>query len=129
MQGVSYAFRTDTRVTERNKRLLTNRERRQLSRSRPARPKDWLSLVSCELDLLELAVENPAALEQRLGALIVPGWEDFHGAMKVSRDRLQTNPELSGWWTHLVLADSPPKVVGVCGYTGPPTAEGVVEIA
>ena len=34
-----------------------------------------------------------------------------------------------GWWTHLLLVDEPPVAAGVCGYTGPPTAEGSVEIA
>ena len=49
--------------------------------------------------------------------------------MQVSLDKLRANPELSGWWTHLLLVDAPAIVVGVCGYTGPPTAEGAVEIA
>jgi len=88
-----------------------------------------VSLLSCDLALLELAVENPRALEERLGARIAPGWEDYAGAMKVSRDKLRADPALSGWWTHLVLGDSPPTIVGVCGYTGPPTADGAVEIA
>jgi len=88
-----------------------------------------ISLLSCDLALLELAVENPDALEERLGARIASGWEDFAEAMRVSRDKLRANPALSGWWTHLLLAGVPPMVVGVCGYTGPPTADGVVEIA
>ena len=88
-----------------------------------------ISLRSCDLGLLELGVENPAALEERLGACIASGWADFASAMRVSRDKLQANLEFLGWWTHLVLVGAPPMVVGVCGYTGPPTADGVVEIA
>lgn len=88
-----------------------------------------ISLLSCDLPLLELAVENPRAVEQRLGALIATGWEEYGSAMQVSRDKLRANPVLSGWWTHLVLVDSPPTIVGVCGYTGPPNADGAVEIA
>ena len=88
-----------------------------------------ISLLPCDLALLELAVENPAALEERLGACIASNWADFVSAMRVSRDKLQANPELLGWWTHLVFMGVPPMVVGVCGYTGPPAAEGVVEIA
>jgi ribosomal-protein-alanine N-acetyltransferase len=88
-----------------------------------------ISLVDCDLELLELAVENPVALEQRLGARIASGWDDFAGAMKVSREKLSANPALSGWWTHLLLVDQPPIVAGVCGYTGPPAPEGSVEIA
>jgi RimJ/RimL family protein N-acetyltransferase len=79
--------------------------------------------------MLELAVENPAALQKRLGACIASDWDDFTSAMKVSRDKLRANSALSGWWAHLVLVGTPPMVVGVCGYTGPPTADGVVEIA
>jgi RimJ/RimL family protein N-acetyltransferase len=88
-----------------------------------------ISLLSCDLVLLELAVQNPTALEERLGARIASGWEDFADAMRVSRDKLRANPALSGWWTHLLLVGEPPMVAGVCGYTGPPTADGVVEIA
>jgi len=88
-----------------------------------------ISLLSCDLVLLELAVQNPTALEERLGVRIASGWQDFAQAMKVSRDKLRVNSALSGWWTHLLLVGEPPMVAGVCGYTGPPTADGVVEIA
>jgi len=88
-----------------------------------------VSLLSCDLPLLELAVANPKALEQRLGALIATDWDDYASAMQVSRDKLRANPGLTGWWTHLVRVDSPPTIVGVCGYTGPPDADGTVEIA
>jgi ribosomal-protein-alanine N-acetyltransferase len=88
-----------------------------------------ISLLSCDLVLLELAVQNPTALEERLGVRIASGWQDFAEAMKVSRDKLRANSALSGWWTHLLLVGEPPMVAGVCGYTGPPTADGVVEIA
>lgn len=88
-----------------------------------------ISLLSCDLVLLELAVQNPTALEERLGVRVASGWEEFADAMRISRDKLCANPALAGWWTHLVLVGEPPIVAGVCGYTGPPTAESVVEIA
>jgi len=86
-------------------------------------------LISCDLPLLELAVEDAKAFEQRLGAAIAADWPDFASAMLVSRDKLRADPALSGWWTHLVVLDSPRMVVGFCGYTGPPNANGEVEIA
>jgi RimJ/RimL family protein N-acetyltransferase len=88
-----------------------------------------ISLLSCDLVLLELAVQDPAALEERLGAHIANGWEGFADAMRVSLDKLRANSALTGWWTHLLLVGEPPTVAGACGYTGPPTADGVVEIA
>jgi [ribosomal protein S5]-alanine N-acetyltransferase len=88
-----------------------------------------ISLLSCDLAMLDLAVEHPQHIEQQLGAPIAREWDDFAPAMQVSRDKLRANPSLSGWWTHLVLAGEPPSVVGMCGYTGPPTADGIVEIA
>jgi RimJ/RimL family protein N-acetyltransferase len=88
-----------------------------------------VSLLSCDLPMLELAVDDPKAFEQRLGAAIAADWPDYPSAMLVSRDKLRANPGLSGWWTHVVLVDSPPIVVGVCGYTGPPNEKGEVEIA
>ena len=88
-----------------------------------------ISLLSCDLPLLDLAVENPAALAERIGARVAANWDDFPVAMKLSLDKLRANPALLGWWTHLVLLDKPPLVVGVCGYTGPPSPDGVIEIA
>ena len=88
-----------------------------------------ISLLSCDLPLLELAVENPAALEVRLGARIASNWEDFASTMKVSQEKLRANASLLDWWTHLVISGVPPVIVGVAGYTGPPSADGVVEIA
>ena len=88
-----------------------------------------VSLLPCDLALLELAAECPTAFNEHLGVRVATGWEDFTPAMKVSRDKLRADSALSGWWTHLVLVGAPPVVAGVCGYTGPPTADGVVEIA
>jgi RimJ/RimL family protein N-acetyltransferase len=88
-----------------------------------------LSILSCDLAMLELAVLSPTALEARIGAKVASGWDDFAAAMKVSWEKLQVNPSLAGWWTHLITMGEPPMVVGVCGYNGPPTGDGVVEIA
>ena len=85
--------------------------------------------MACDLACLELAVESPPKLEAQLGASVASGWDDFAPAMQVSRDKLRANPALLGWWSHLVLVGTPPVVAGVCGYTGPPTDLGVVEIA
>lgn len=90
---------------------------------------DQISLLTCDLGSLELAVENPKELEERLGASVAANWDDFAPAMKVSRDKLRANTALRGWWTHLVLVGTPPVIAAVCGYTGPPDAQGVVEIA
>jgi RimJ/RimL family protein N-acetyltransferase len=49
--------------------------------------------------------------------------------MRVSGDKLRANPALFGWWTHQVPVDRPATVVGACSYTGPPSTDGVVEIA
>lgn len=86
-------------------------------------------LLSCDLALLEMAVQDPTSLEARLGARIARDWKDFSGAMTVSLDKLRANPALAGWWTHLLLVSEPAVVAGVCGYTGPPTPDGFVEIA
>ena len=88
-----------------------------------------ISLLSCDLPLLALAVENPAALEVRLGARIASNWQDFAGTMKVSQEKLRANPSLLHWWTHLVISGVPPVIAGVAGYAGPPTSDGAVEIA
>jgi ribosomal-protein-alanine N-acetyltransferase len=90
---------------------------------------DEISLVACDLPSLELAVENPKAFQERLGAQIAADWDDFAPAMKVSRDKLRENSALLGWWAHLVLTGTPPVIAGVCGYTGPPNTQGVVEVA
>jgi hypothetical protein len=39
--------------------------------------------------LLELVLQDPAALEERFGVRIASEWEDFAGAMRVSLDKLR----------------------------------------
>jgi RimJ/RimL family protein N-acetyltransferase len=85
--------------------------------------------LACDLASLELAVESPKAFERHIGARIATDWNDFAPAMEVSRNKLRANSALSGWWSHLILTGLPPVIAGVCGYTGPPNSEGVVEIA
>jgi hypothetical protein len=48
-----------------------------------------VSLLSCDLVLLELVLQDPAALEERFGVRIASEWEDFAGAMRVSLDKLR----------------------------------------
>ena len=96
---------------------------------KPNRSLPQISLRSCDLALFDLAVEEAHLFEERIGACIPANWDDFPAAMKLSRDKLRANPALLGWWTHLVVQAEPPMVVGVCGYTGPPSEDGVVEIA
>jgi RimJ/RimL family protein N-acetyltransferase len=50
-------------------------------------------------------------------------------AIRYTADRLADVPAEAGWWLYYVTtAAESPSLVGVAGYKGPPTADGVAEI-
>jgi len=89
-----------------------------------------VEIVPCDVDHLAAAIDDPAALAARVGAAVPEGLIDdaFRGAFQFARDRLSRQPEIFGWWTALFVLAEPRTICGMGGFTGPPDADGVVEI-
>ncbi len=91
-------------------------------------PPSHLELVDATFALLDAAVEGRAALEASLQVPVAEGWEGFPEALPMLRASYQGNPEPHRWGSLLFIKTDVPILVGLGGFKGAPTAEGVVEI-
>jgi RimJ/RimL family protein N-acetyltransferase len=87
-----------------------------------------LKLVDATLALLNAAVEGREALETLLQVSIAEGWEGFPEALPVLQASYHGSPEPRPWGSLLFIRTDVPVLVGLGGFKGPPSAEGVVEI-
>ena len=96
-----------------------------------------LIALSAEMSASELAfIEGRATrepFEQLLGARVTTWPTGFHDATTCAYvlDKLSKHPDQRGWWQwHMLLNREAqlPLLIGATGFTGPPDAEGTVEI-
>lgn len=89
-----------------------------------------LYLVKSTAEMMHAAVEEDwPALSRLLGGVdIADHWSHFPEAMVWMRDRLQDAPEEASWWNYLIILRDESRLIGTCGYKGPPEPDGSVEI-
>ena len=87
-----------------------------------------LNLLPCDAPILRAVVEGRDALAGHLSVTVPEGWPAFPEAYAHALDVVVGDPGIIRWWTHLFVERSSSIVVGSGGYTGRPSAEGVVEI-
>ena len=94
-----------------------------------------MHLIPATLELLNAELQSPATLSAFIGAYVPADWPPEHYDEKAVRwtiEQLARPGAETRWWTHYFVLQSrtsaPDTVVGVGGYTGPPTPAGVVEI-
>jgi len=94
-----------------------------------------LDLVPATVALLSAELESINGFGSLLGAEVPEGWppgQYDRGAITFFRDRLNEDPQASGWygWYALLRADGKRgrSLVGAGGYFGPPNPNGVIEI-
>lgn len=90
-----------------------------------------LSLVDATLGLIDAAIEDQVRLAALLDARVAEDWEGFPEALPSLRESaLLRDPADAGpyWGTVLFLVSPPRTLIGMGGYYGPPSPEGVVEI-
>jgi [ribosomal protein S5]-alanine N-acetyltransferase len=56
------------------------------------------------------------------------GWLQFSEAMIWMRDFLLEHPDQLGWWNYLIIHRNDRRVIGTCGFKGPPAIDDSVEI-
>jgi RimJ/RimL family protein N-acetyltransferase len=86
-----------------------------------------LSLLDATVSLLDSAIRAPHSLTTLLHAEIASGWEGFPEALPILRDACAAAPE-SQWGTVLFVLNTPRTLVGMGGYKGAPSVDGLVEI-
>jgi RimJ/RimL family protein N-acetyltransferase len=97
---------------------------------------DRLELVPATLELCAAEAVGPSAVARVLGVNVPSEWPPpVFEADDVDRVRRQLSGRLpvDGWILHYVLRRGPthaaaPTLIGVAGYAGRPTSDGVVEI-
>ena len=97
---------------------------------------DRLELVAATLESCEAETAGPGALAAVLRARVPDAWPPpVFEADEVERVRgqLRSHSELAHWTLYYVLerpavAVASPSLIGIAGFIGPPTSDGVVEI-
>lgn len=90
-----------------------------------------LYLIATNLPILEaIADEKWSDLSVILGGTdTAEGWLHFPDAMIWLRDYLREYPAEIGWWNYLIIHQDDNRIIGSCGYKGPPSVyDGAVEI-
>src|ERR1044071_3150897 len=87
-----------------------------------------LKLVDGNLERLTAAVSGRAALEAAMGAAVADGWEGFPEALPVLREAYAKEPDGQAWGSLFFIEPQARMLVGLGGFKGPPSSDGVVEI-
>jgi RimJ/RimL family protein N-acetyltransferase len=94
-----------------------------------------LELIPATIDLVQAELRAHEELGRRLGAAIPPNWPPElydRAAAEYTIARLGEGAHQAGWWLHyMVLKSALPEartVIGTCGFKGPPSHHGTVEI-
>ncbi len=94
---------------------------------------DGVRLVPATVQHLDLEEISGAHLARELGVASPPSWPlEYNGPETRAwvRDALRANPQHEKWYAWYVVAtvDETATLAGICGFKGPPGADGIVEI-
>ena len=90
-----------------------------------------LQLIACELGHFEAMLDDERRLASMLRVTAAEGWLGFTAAREAMRpayEYLRRHPSVTGWWTYLFVHKGDAKLIGLGGFKGGPSEEGVVEI-
>lgn len=92
-----------------------------------------LRLVPATLELLNAELEGRDSFERVLGVPVPAEWPPEYydrAATEHTLNCLTNHPDKPGWWLYYIILvhQDEPVAVGTSGYTGPPDADGIVEL-
>jgi len=87
-----------------------------------------LILVQATYELIDAAIDDPVRLGQLLRAEVADDWPGFPESLSGLRNAYSAGRDGYAWGTVLFVLEEPRTLVGMGGYKGDPTPEGVVEI-
>lgn len=88
-----------------------------------------LFLLACTSQMAEAAIQGNKAIADLLKVNVPDVWTEFGApAFTHTLKQLQQNPHSFGWWTCLPVYKPDNMLIGSCGFTGMPEADGTVEI-
>jgi RimJ/RimL family protein N-acetyltransferase len=87
-----------------------------------------LKLIDGNLELLTAAIAGSEALERLLGVSVADGWAGFPEALPVLCASYSQHPEGPAWGSLFFVEPEAKMLVGLGGFKGAPSSEGVVEV-
>lgn len=88
-----------------------------------------IRLFNCNETTIKELLKGDSFLASHLGIAIPQPWSEFGSPMfEYALTQIQADSSSLRWWTYLPILEEENTLVGSCGYKGPPTAEGTVEI-
>jgi ribosomal-protein-alanine N-acetyltransferase len=84
-------------------------------------------LIKPDLQMIDWAITDPAALSKALGCVVIDEWFVFPGALLHTKEAVETDPASLRWGSRLFLLDDPRELVGLGGFKGAPR-NGEVEV-
>jgi RimJ/RimL family protein N-acetyltransferase len=77
---------------------------------------------------LRAVVAGHEEAARHLAVVIPANWPEFPEAYTFALEKLAHGEDLRPWWTYVFIDDRRGALVGSGGFTGRPTAEGIVEL-
>lgn len=90
-----------------------------------------LQLIPCEVPHFEALLNDEQQLATLLRVKLAEEWLGFPAAreaMQPGYEHLKKHPEILGWWTYLFVHKPDQTLIGLGGFKGPVTEDGVVEL-
>jgi [ribosomal protein S5]-alanine N-acetyltransferase len=87
-----------------------------------------LKLLNGTLELLTAAIAGDRALEALLGVAVADGWAGFPEALPVLCASYSEHPQGLAWGSLFFIEAQARTLVGLGGFKGAPSSDGVVEI-
>ena len=90
-----------------------------------------LQLIPCDLSHFEAILHDEQELASLLQVELADDWLGFPAAreaMQPSYEFLKAHPSVLGWWTYLFIHQPDRTLIGLGGFKGEPSKEGMVEI-
>jgi len=87
-----------------------------------------LNLVNANLELLTAALAGGGALGALLGVSVADDWAGFPEALPILCESYRENPAGHAWGSLFFVEPRARALVGLGGFKGPPSSDGIVEI-
>jgi [ribosomal protein S5]-alanine N-acetyltransferase len=88
-----------------------------------------MRLVVCTAPMLEALLRGHRSLGQFLGVEVPLLWSEYGDEIfEFTLKKVREKPMDAPWWSYLAVLKAENRLIGSCGYKGPPDKEGLVEI-
>lgn len=87
-----------------------------------------LKLIDADFTVWEAILQGNKALSQVLGINVPKRWSEFSEQFPAIAKQVKQDPSLDTWGSKLIVHTADNLLIGMCGFKGAPSPEGVVEI-